>query len=64
MTDWIPVSERLPFPETPVLVTITGIDHPVFLMVAHHDGQHWWIDDYPGDILAWMPLPEPYQPPL
>lgn len=66
---WIPVTERLPEPETYVLVSFDNFSLP--------DIATYRVDDdgngafYPGDmddtylsaglfVIAWMPLPEPY----
>jgi hypothetical protein len=65
---WIPVTERLPEDECPVLVTYLGFhDHkPKANMLAYIDGDLgwcWWDDDIPGgvpcsvEITHWMPLP-------
>ncbi len=67
---WIPVTERLPEPETYILVSFDNFTLP--------DIATYRVDDdgsgafYPGDedytylsvgfyVNAWMPLPEPYR---
>lgn len=61
---WIPVSERLPERDVDVL-TYHRNESFCYYYVS-------WIDDYsgkwtgfigslPDEVLAWMPLPEPYQ---
>lgn len=62
---WIPVSERLPERDTNVLAYAKGVGI-VYQRVM-------WIDDYTGEwvgfvgsgyqdeVIAWMPLPEPYK---
>ena len=63
--EWIPVSERLPESEGiyPVTLdgTIVGEDIPFTGLSEFEDGK--WIDDeeYYKCIIAWQPLPEPYQ---
>lgn len=67
---WIPVKERLPKEDDLVLVTVNGIyNHITFSDVIElgelcSDGT-WFIDGYPDwnnpNVVAWMPLPEPYQ---
>lgn len=63
-TRWIPVSERLPERDVDVLT---------YHRNESYDYQYVsWIDDYSGEwvgfmgslsdeVLAWMPLPEPYK---
>jgi len=59
--EWIPVEERLPENDKPVLVTADW-DHDdleVCTAVYWHDTECWGnLEDY---ITAWMPLPEPYR---
>ena len=69
--DWIPVTERLPEEPFGCLVTVCDTD-PVTLedfenilpYFVGYDGKQW--NDYEGEqcpfeVLAWMPLPEPYK---
>ena len=57
---WIPVSERLPEIHNYMqeyIVTIKGN----FIRTAFFtetNGKSWWSID---DVIAWMPLPEPYK---
>lgn len=50
---WIPCEERLPEPTQEVLVT--GINGCVYTSRIVH-GEF----EYGGNVVAWMPLPEPY----
>ena len=61
---WIPCSERLPERDTDVLAYHKNVSFE-YVYVS-------WIDDYtgkwagfignlPDDVLAWMPLPEPWR---
>ncbi len=59
---WIPISERLPevdkYGEAYVLVCMDD----EFIATATYDednGFERWSDS--GEVIAWMPLPEPYQ---
>ena len=57
---WIPCSERLPKENTEVLMSLEwGID------IGEYRNGDWhseWINYYDdGDVLAWMPLPEPWK---
>ena len=64
--DWIPVSEQLPNEAESVIVTVrnaqgdTPYEHTT--TAWYYDGI--WIADNDlmcGNVIAWMPLPEPYQ---
>lgn len=69
---WIPVSERLPEEYKAVLAYSAKFNN-IWAVSLHRDG-HWYIwhpyrnDKYEelvyGELIAWMPLPEPYQYPL
>lgn len=54
---WIPVTERLPKNETRALVTFE--DGFVAATEYYDNGWDLWADS--GDVVAWMPLPEPYR---
>lgn len=61
---WVPVSERLP--ELDVYVIATTQWYEITMACRIGDGE-WFIHEdnanaYDDDILAWMPLPEPYRP--
>ena len=70
--EWIPVSERLPEDGRPVLIYAWNVHH----VVARYDSfrtengyKKCWVtaDAWNGnteirhDVIAWMPLPEPYK---
>lgn len=61
---WIPVSERLPEKNVWVLVTVKQSDkHYQEIMRRNKYIEAWadGIDNYTDEIIAWMPLPEPYK---
>lgn len=59
--EWIPVEERLPKNYENVLVSCQNgeVDY------GFHDKDSGWVLDYVDDkaypVLAWQPLPEPYE---
>lgn len=58
LNKWIPVSERLPETNNPIIATISiSSQNKTFVNVTQFNTE--WLD---GDwrIIAWMPLPEPY----
>ena len=71
---WIPVSERLPKSCGMYIVTRKIYDCPdtapiIMSDESWFDGQNTWHNDnrinhkrgYLSDVIAWMPLPEPYK---
>lgn len=63
--NWIPLSERLPEHGQEVL----GCEKDGFITRYRYDAEEpaCWIDDHEeffslDDVVAWMPLPEPYKP--
>lgn len=67
---WIPVEERLPEKDDFVLVTVSGTyNHLTFSdalqLASYTEDDGWFIESYPEwddpNVIAWMPLPEPYQ---
>lgn len=64
---WIPCSDRLPEIRQDCLVTVryTGFMgmHGIWIKTGHMEGENdWWGDCAGGEVIAWQPLPEPYQP--
>ena len=59
-TEWIPVEERLPEDGTYLCTLdgeLCGLDEPFTGMCGIENGK--WDEE--GCVIAWMPLPEPYQ---
>ena len=65
-TKWVPVTERLPEEDGTYLVTVRDEDLGFTTDYAYYstDDNQWSLDDewLDGDIVAWMPMPEPYKP--
>ena len=64
---WIPCNEKLPELRKDVLVTVkyTGFMgmHGYWIKTGHMEAENdWWGDCADGEVIAWQPLPEPYQP--
>ena len=66
---WIPVTERLPEPETYVLVSFSNFSLPIIGRYAENEeGGAWFAGDEDEPLVsqdmfvnAWMPLPEVYR---
>lgn len=59
---WIPCSERMPETEKAVLVTDQSEEVYIASRIDIYDEILWWLQDYGRiNVIAWMPLPEPYK---
>ena len=63
---WISCSEKLPELRQDVLVTVkyTGFMgmHGYWIKTGHMEAENdWWGDCAGGEVIAWQPLPQPYQ---
>ena len=63
---WIPCSERLPEHIRPVLVTLRNwMNDKYIVRVGRFHTDHWKTDEGIVEnsvVVAWQPLPQPYQP--
>ena len=59
---WIPVEKRLPEKEYDTVLCVT--DQNYYLICVYNKEIGFRISDFlvEGEIVAWRPLPEPYQP--
>ena len=66
---WIPVTEKLPKPETYVLVSFSNFSLPIIGRYdENEEGGAWFAGDEDEPLVsqdmfvnAWMPLPKPYK---
>ena len=63
---WIACSEKLPELRQDVLVTVkyTGFMgmHGYWIKTGHMEAENdWWGDCAGGEVIAWQPLPKPFQ---
>ena len=64
---WIPISEKLPWTDTDVLVTVLDDSGDTPWSYTSRgwltpDGQFWVVDnEMCYGVIAWMPLPEPWR---
>lgn len=63
---WIPTADRLPEEPGFYLTTVMILDPVVddgkdhLIDISYFNTRHRWADFDPEDVIAWMPLPEPY----
>ena len=61
---WIPVTERLPDNEHRVLCTVQSGEHFLVVPCIFVQRTRRWLPEMYGNhdnVIAWMPLPEPYK---
>lgn len=58
---WIPVSERLPDKCVNVLVQLDGDWIEISALIGDVWQNQWGLYCPTNDVVAWMPLPEPYK---
>ena len=58
VTEWIPVTERLPETEERVIGTFKGVNEENIVLAVYF---HPRFLKAPLPMVAWMPLPEPYK---
>ena len=60
MSEWIPVSERLPEECGYYLISTAGFD----VLEGFYDGKEWWHEGKGHtwrEVVAWMPKPSAYR---
>lgn len=58
---WIPVTEALPEDDEMKFVTAQPKNGAANVNRAYFDGQFWHGSGSMSNVVAWMPLPEPYR---
>lgn len=58
--EWIPCSERLPDEEYDTVLAVTNKNHYAVYVYTTEHGFRTADIDAEGEVVAWMPLPEPY----
>ena len=63
---WIPVTERLPENSKNVLVTYTSFDMQEGnirrgILIGYYAQGEWFFENSSEEVVAWMPLPKPYE---
>lgn len=58
---WIPCSERLPEKEVVYIITVHYDDRNFIAFDNFCSYKHGWKEWSNQEVLAWMPLPEPYK---
>lgn len=61
VNDWIPCSERLPEEDYDTVLAVTKKNHYSVYVYTKEYGFRTGDIDAEGDVIAWMPLPEPYR---
>ncbi len=59
-TEWIPISEKLPEKEGLYLVSVKNDHERRYSKTCWFHGNGNWFARQ--DVIAWMPLPEPFEP--
>jgi len=60
-TTWIPVSKRLPEDKQGCIVTVQGDSKTFIDIVTYYAEEHSFLYYEECNVLAWMPLPQPYR---
>lgn len=60
--EWIPCSERFPEEDYDTVLAVTKKNHYSVYVYTKEYGFRTGDIDAEGDVIAWMPLPEPYHP--
>ena len=58
---WIPVSNRLPEDKQGCIVTVQSDSKTFIDIVTYYAEEHSFLYYKECNVLAWMPLPEPYK---
>lgn len=61
MSEWIPVTDRLPEDDRMVLVSCKTKKGVKSVNRAYYNGAYWCGNGSMSGVEAWMELPEPYE---
>lgn len=59
---WIPCSDRLPEANQMVLATEKDSEYVILCCYEFFEGYGYGFNGSNGNVIAWMELPQPYQP--
>ena len=61
MSEWIPCSEAVPATEDKVLCQTITKKGVVNFVIGYYMEKYRWVCGMNSNVVAWMPLPEPYE---
>lgn len=58
---WVPVTERCPETDEPVFVTTKTLNGNLSVNRAYYKDGYWHGPGNMTNVIAWMPMPKPYE---
>ena len=59
--EWVSVAERFPETEEPVFVTAKALNGSLSVNRAYYKTGYWHGPGNMSNVIAWMPMPKPYE---